>query len=76
MLRSFRPLPPGKAEKQKMSKDAALNKARQEFYKGPLQYVRVEVSLLRGFSTFPGIETPSPLPGNKSRIFELRTYES
>ncbi len=42
----------------------------------PTPFVRMERSLLRGFSTMPDIEVP-PTGGRKSnRIFELRIYES
>ena len=44
-------------------------------YTGGLPYVRVERSLLRGFSSFPGIEVPKAEEG-KTRIYELRQYES
>ena len=40
-----------------------------------LAYMRMEVSLLRGFDGFPGIEVPPPLEQG-SRIFEVRVYES
>ena len=62
--------------REKMAGDKEYIKARDTYGAGPLGYVRYETSLLRGFTTFPGIETPSPLPGNKSRIYEIRTYES
>ena len=40
-----------------------------------LSYDRMENCVLRGFSTFPGIEAPKVEEG-KSHIFELRTYEA
>jgi hypothetical protein len=40
------------------------------------QFVRMEVTLLRAFSSMPGIEAPKPREDGRSRIFELRTYES
>lgn len=39
-------------------------------------YVRKEVSLMRAFSEMPRVEVPSQKAEGKSRIFELRTYES
>lgn len=43
--------------------------------KWDLNYERAEMSLLRTFKTFPGIEVPQVEPG-KSNLFELRVYES
>jgi len=43
--------------------------------KWELAYDRIESSLLRGFRTLPGIETPKVEEG-KSNLFELRIYES
>jgi hypothetical protein len=43
---------------------------------GDAQFVRMEVTLLRGFSTMPGIEVPKPRQDGTPRIFEIRTYES
>lgn len=43
---------------------------------GDGQFVRMEVTLLRGFSSMPAIEVPKPREDGKSRIFEVRTYES
>ena len=61
---------------QKLAGDAELTKAREGYYAGALQYTRIESSLLRGFPTMPGIEVPKPLADGKTRVFELRTYES
>jgi hypothetical protein len=41
-----------------------------------LPYIRVDSSLLRAFDSMPRVEVPAPLPGNKTRVFELRTYEA
>ncbi len=43
---------------------------------GDAQFVRMEVTLLRGLPSMPGIEVPKPLEGGRARIFEIRTYES
>jgi hypothetical protein len=60
----------------KLRADKELAKAGEAFAAGPLPYTRMEVTLLRGFETMPGIEVPPALPDKKSRIFEIRTYES
>jgi hypothetical protein len=60
----------------KIQSDADTSKLRDEYYGGPLQYVREEVTLLRGFPGFPAIQVPQPKPGGASRIFEVRRYES
>jgi hypothetical protein len=59
----------------KMAADAELRKAQEAYYTGPLQFVRYETTLLRGFSTFPRIEVPKPAAGG-SRVYEVRIYES
>jgi hypothetical protein len=65
------------AREARLGADAELRKATAELLKQtPTPYVRMERSLLRGFSTVPDIEVP-PLEGRKSnRIFEVRIYES
>lgn len=61
---------------QKLAADKEWASAREKFTSGPLPFVRSELSLLRGFDTVPGIEVLPALPDKKTRIFELRTYES
>jgi hypothetical protein len=63
---------------QKITADRDVAKASDTYFGGPLQYNRMDLSLLRGFSTMPGIETPSQGTGGdqKAHLFELRTYES
>lgn len=61
---------------QKLRADKELLKAGDTFYAGPLQYVRRESVILRGFSTMPGVQQPPALSGNRVHTFELRTYES
>lgn len=39
-------------------------------------YIRQESSLLMAFETFPKLEVPAGAAEKRSRIFELRTYES
>jgi hypothetical protein len=59
----------------KVETDKETAAARQEYYGGGLQFVRMDVSLLRGFRTLPGIEIPRS-EQNRPHIFELRVYES
>jgi hypothetical protein len=65
------------AMQNKMYADKGFVKAWDEYNSmDELPFVRVENSLLRGFSTMPDIEVP-PTNGDKApRIFELRTYQS
>jgi hypothetical protein len=61
-----------------MAADTDFLKAGAEFLDAPATnpaYIRVESSLM---AAFPGtnLEVPALADGNKSRIFELRTYES
>ncbi|HYP14235.1 MAG TPA: NIPSNAP family protein, partial [Bryobacteraceae bacterium] len=46
------------------------------YFAGPLQYTRMEVSLLRASKAVPRIEVPAAREGSSTRIFEIRTYES
>jgi hypothetical protein len=61
---------------RKLREDKGLAKASEAYYGGPLQFVRAETTLLRGFGTMPAIEVPPARAEKKTRIFELRTYES
>lgn len=61
---------------QKLRDDKDLLKAAGAFYSGPLQYVRRETIILRGFPSMPNVEVPSARGESKTHIFELRTYES
>lgn len=59
--------------------DADYQKAGAEFINAPAtdpSYVRVESSLLVAFETMPKLEVPAATAQKKSRLFELRTYES
>jgi hypothetical protein len=61
------------------SREAELDKettaGRKDYYGGGLQFVRMEVSLLRGFTTMPRMVRPASDAG-KTHVFELRVYES
>ncbi len=76
LVSQFPSLAAYETSREKMQADKELQKARVSYAAGPLQYVRYETSLLKGFSSFPAIELPSAPAAGKSRIFELRTYES
>jgi hypothetical protein len=56
--------------------DSDTAKARDEYFGGPLQFIRSEVTLLRGFPGFPVVQVPAAKQGGGTRIYELRTYES
>ena len=64
------------AASRKLAEDKELARASDAYYGGPLQFVRAEVMLLRGFATMPRIEVPPARPDKRTHIFELRTYES
>ncbi len=66
--------------------DAGLLEADPEYRKGaasvralpatdPL-YVRIESSLMQAFETLPELQAPTGAAAVRSRVFELRTYES
>ena len=60
---------------ENLGKDAAYNHAGTSYLNAPATepaYERIENSLFRAFATMPKIE----LPEKRSRIFELRRYES
>jgi hypothetical protein len=61
---------------QRLRDDKDLLKGADAFYAGPLQYVRRETVILRGFPSMPNVEVPSARSESKTHIFELRTYES
>ena len=63
----------------RLAADAEYLAAGAAFINAPASdpsYVRVESSLMAAFHGMPKLEIPAPGDGNKSRIFELRTYES
>jgi hypothetical protein len=56
--------------------DEAFLKEAERAMSGPLLFQRMEVSLLKGFAGFPGIELQPGEASKPSRMFEMRTYES
>ena len=56
--------------------DEAFLKEAERATSGPLLFQRMEVSLLKGFPGFPGIEVQPADASKPARIFEMRTYES
>lgn len=56
--------------------DEAFLKEAERATSGPLLFQRMEVSLLKGFSGFPGVEIQPGDSSKPARIFEMRTYES
>ena len=59
--------------------DDEYRKAGAEFIDTPLSepgYIRMESSLMLAFKGLPQLRVPEGVPEKKSRIFELRTYES
>lgn len=63
----------------KVRADADYQKAGAEFINAPPSdpsYVRVESFLLAAFDGIPRVEVPAATAAKKSRLFELRTYES
>ena len=61
---------------RRLADDKEFGKAAESFYAGPLQYVRKEITLLRGFPSMPRMEVPKPGGESRTHVFELRTYES
>jgi hypothetical protein len=59
----------------KLAADDEYLKASETLFGAGLPYIRAERTLLRGFPSFPGIETPKADDG-KTRIYEVRQYES
>jgi hypothetical protein len=63
----------------RLAADAEYHKTGAEFINAPATdpaYIRVESSLMAAFAGMPKLEVPALGDGNKTRIFELRTYES
>jgi len=63
----------------RLLEDAGFNKAGASFLDAPLSdpaFIRMEISLLLAFSHMPKLEVPVSLMKNKSRIYEMRVYES
>ena len=63
----------------RLLEDTEFNKAGASFLDAPLSdpaFIRMETSLLLAFSYMPRLEVLVSLIKNKSRIYELRVYES
>ncbi len=63
----------------RLAADDEFTRAGSEFLDVPLSdpaYVRMENSLMLAFKDMPKVEIPGAVKGKRSRIFELRTYES
>jgi len=63
----------------KMMDEAVFLKAAESFYNMPISdppYMRVESSLLMAFEQMPKVEVSALVAEKKSRIFEMRIYES
>jgi hypothetical protein len=64
---------------ERLLKDKQHLAAGERFLKAPLSdsaYVRMEKTLLKAFKNMPTVEIPTSLLHKKSRIYELRIYES
>jgi hypothetical protein len=64
---------------ERVNADADYKTAGADFINAPATnpaYVRVESSLMVAFEGMPKLEAPQFAGGGKSRLFELRTYES
>ena len=63
----------------RLAADAEYQRAGASFLNLPLSdpgYIRMEISLMQAFEKMPRLEAPAAAAMKKSRIFELRTYES
>jgi hypothetical protein len=74
VLSEFASLPAWEETQSRLNGDRDLMAAMEKALSGPLLYQRMEVQLLRSFRGFPAVEVPKP--GERPRLFELRTYES
>lgn len=65
--------------RDRLATDAAYARAGGPILEAPMSdpaFVRVESSLLRAFEAMPAVEPSPAAAAGKSRIYELRTYES
>ena len=79
LLLPFRSLAEFAAMGERLGADAEYQKAGAEYINAPAgdpPYLRFESSLLVAFSGVPQLEVPAQKVAGKSRLFELRTYES
>jgi hypothetical protein len=63
----------------RLAEDQEFHDAGAEYLNAPATdpaYVRVESSLMVAFEGMPKLQAPAYSSGGKSRVFELRTYES
>jgi hypothetical protein len=74
MLSEFATLSGWEETHRRLSNDKDFMAAAEKALAGALLYQRMEVQLLRSFGRFPRVEVPKP--GERPRLFELRTYES
>lgn len=75
LLSEYADLSAWDAAQSKALNDSDTAKARDEYFGGPLQFLRSDVTLLRGFPGFPAVKVPEA-KGTGTRVYELRTYES
>lgn len=62
---------------RKLSEDKEAQKAYDAVYGvSSLPFLRMETMIFRGFPSVPMIEPPAAREGNRSHVFELRSYES
>ena len=76
LLSEYTDLSAWESAQSKGLNDSDTVKVRDEYFGGPLQFIRSEVTLLRGFPGFPAVQIPAAKQGGGTRIYELRTYES
>lgn len=65
--------------RERLVNDTAYTRAGAAILDAPISdpaFVRAESTLLRAFEAMPALETPTGATAGRSRIFELRTYES
>jgi hypothetical protein len=65
--------------RERMAADAAYTRAGASILGTPMSdpaFVRAESTLLRAFESMPALEVPTGTAASRSRIFEMRTYES
>ena len=79
VLIPFKSLADLAAMPERLSSDTEYHKAGADYLNAPPNdppYIRFESSLLMAFSGVPKLEVPVQKTAGKSRLFELRTYES
>lgn len=79
VLIPFKSLAEFAAMGERLRADADYQKAGADYINAPSDdppYLRYESSLLMAFSGVPKLELPAQKAAGKSRLFELRTYES